>query len=104
MPLFSCILFYILDFIYHVVEVIIIIFCFSQISSIILHQQFLPVTIRLLDPPLHEFFPESDINKIVSTLASKTGVIEDEIFSRMENISEVNPMLCFCGCKCVTIP
>lgn len=59
----------------------------------------LPVTIRLLDPPLHEFLPEGDINEIVSKLATETGVSEDEVFSRVEKLSEVNPMLGFRGCR-----
>lgn len=59
----------------------------------------LPVTIRLLDPPLHEFLPEGDINEIVSKLASETGITEDEVFSRVEKLSEVNPMLGFRGCR-----
>lgn len=59
----------------------------------------LPVTIRLLDPPLHEFLPEGDIDEIVSKLASETGVSEDEVFSRVEKLSEVNPMLGFRGCR-----
>eukprot|EP01018_Ginkgo_biloba_P027474 Gb_14687 [translate_table: standard] len=59
----------------------------------------LPVTIRLLDPPLHEFLPDGDINEIVAELASDTGVTEDEVFSRVEKLSEVNPMLGFRGCR-----
>lgn len=59
----------------------------------------LPVTIRLLDPPLHEFLPEGDINEIVSQLAIDTGMTEDKVFSRVEKLSEVNPMLGFRGCR-----
>ncbi|XP_031499861.1 pyruvate, phosphate dikinase 2 isoform X1 [Nymphaea colorata] len=59
----------------------------------------LPVTIRLLDPPLHEFLPEGDINEIVANLSSDTNVSEDEVFSRIEKLSEVNPMLGFRGCR-----
>ncbi|CAN6452744.1 unnamed protein product [Victoria cruziana] len=59
----------------------------------------LPVTIRLLDPPLHEFLPEGDINEIVANLASDTNVSEEEVFSRIEKLSEVNPMLGFRGCR-----
>ncbi|ESW26191.1 hypothetical protein PHAVU_003G098200 [Phaseolus vulgaris] len=59
----------------------------------------LPVTIRLLDPPLHEFLPEGDLEHIVSELTSETGMKEDEIFSRIEKLSEVNPMLGFRGCR-----
>ncbi|KAI8566148.1 hypothetical protein RHMOL_Rhmol02G0017200 [Rhododendron molle] len=59
----------------------------------------LPVTIRLLDPPLHEFLPEGDLQDIVSELTKETGVTEDEVYSRIENLSEVNPMLGFRGCR-----
>ncbi|KAK9137096.1 hypothetical protein Sjap_007690 [Stephania japonica] len=59
----------------------------------------LPVTIRLLDPPLHEFLPEGDIEQIVRELTSYTDMTEDEILSRVEKLSEVNPMLGFRGCR-----
>ncbi|XP_022760910.1 pyruvate, phosphate dikinase, chloroplastic-like [Durio zibethinus] len=59
----------------------------------------LPVTIRLLDPPLHEFLPEGDLEQIVSELTSETGMTEDEVLSRIEKLSEVNPMLGFRGCR-----
>ncbi|KAL3680159.1 hypothetical protein R1sor_023115 [Riccia sorocarpa] len=59
----------------------------------------LPVTIRLLDPPLHEFLPEGDIEEIVAELAEATGVEEGDILSRIEKLSEVNPMLGFRGCR-----
>ncbi|KAL1148371.1 hypothetical protein V6Z11_A10G121700 [Gossypium hirsutum] len=59
----------------------------------------LPVTIRLLDPPLHEFLPEGDLEQIVGELTSETGTTEDEVFSRIEKLSEVNPMLGFRGCR-----
>lgn len=59
----------------------------------------LPVTIRLLDPPLHEFLPEGDIEQIVGELTIDTGMSEDEVYSRIEKLSEVNPMLGFRGCR-----
>ncbi|KAL6971394.1 pyruvate, phosphate dikinase [Sarracenia purpurea var. burkii] len=59
----------------------------------------LPVTIRLLDPPLHEFLPEGDLEQIVSELTTDTGMTEDEVYSRIEKLSEVNPMLGFRGCR-----
>ncbi|XP_042436906.1 pyruvate, phosphate dikinase 2-like [Zingiber officinale] len=58
-----------------------------------------PVTIRLLDPPLHEFLPEGNIEDIITELAAETGTTEDEVFSRIERLSEVNPMLGFRGCR-----
>ncbi|KAF8089904.1 hypothetical protein N665_0494s0009 [Sinapis alba] len=59
----------------------------------------LPVTIRLLDPPLHEFLPEGDLDNIVHELAEETGMKEDVILSQVEKLSEVNPMLGFRGCR-----
>ncbi|KAJ8466173.1 hypothetical protein OPV22_028725 [Ensete ventricosum] len=58
-----------------------------------------PVTIRLLDPPLHEFLPEGNLEDIVHELALETGAKEDDVFSRVEKLSEVNPMLGFRGCR-----
>ncbi|CAL9103659.1 unnamed protein product [Musa acuminata var. zebrina] len=59
----------------------------------------LPVTIRLLDPPLHEFLPEGNLEDIVGELASEIGIKEEEILTRVEKLSEVNPMLGFRGCR-----
>lgn len=59
----------------------------------------LPVTIRLLDPPLHEFLPEGNIEDIVKELILDTGMSEEEVFSKVEKLSEVNPMLGFRGCR-----
>lgn len=58
-----------------------------------------PVTIRLLDPPLHEFLPDGNVEDIVGQLSLDTGMKEEEILSRMEKLSEVNPMLGFRGCR-----
>jgi len=64
----------------------------------------LPVTIRLLDPPLHEFLPEgNDLEHFVSELTSETGMKKEEIHSRIEKLSEVNPMLGFRGCRFVLL-
>ena len=57
------------------------------------------MTIRLLDPPLHEFLPQGDVDQIVTELASETGMTEDQVLSRIEKLSEVNPMLGFRGCR-----
>ncbi|RZR93940.1 hypothetical protein BHM03_00022587 [Ensete ventricosum] len=63
------------------------------------HMVRLPVTIRLLDPPLHEFLPEGNLEDIVGELASEIGIKEEEILTRVEKLSEVNPMLGFRGCR-----
>jgi len=57
----------------------------------------LPVTIRLLDPPLHEFLPHTDAE--VAEVVKATGVSEDKIRHRMRELSEHNPMLGFRGCR-----
>lgn len=57
------------------------------------------MTIRLLDPPLHEFLPEGDLDQIVGELTTDTGMTEDEVYARIEKLSEVNPMLGFRGCR-----
>ncbi|WP_440679719.1 pyruvate, phosphate dikinase [Candidatus Pelagibacter sp. HIMB1517] len=57
----------------------------------------LPVTIRLLDPPLHEFLPKSE--KEISSLASSLGISEKEIKDRISDLHEENPMLGHRGCR-----
>ena len=56
-----------------------------------------PVTIRLLDPPLHEFLPkeESDIKE----LALEIGISVDDLKQKIEELHEVNPMLGHRGCR-----
>jgi pyruvate, orthophosphate dikinase len=63
----------------------------------------LPVTIRLLDPPLHEFLPHSDADFV--ELAKTTGKPVAEIRARAERLTETNPMLGHRGCRlAVTYP
>ncbi|CAH1450049.1 unnamed protein product [Lactuca virosa] len=71
----------------------------SEFEGIFRAMDGLPVTIRLLDPPLHELLPEGDLQQIVSQLTEDTGMTEDQISSRIKNLSEVNPMLGFRGCR-----
>ncbi|PWA34512.1 pyruvate, phosphate dikinase, chloroplastic [Artemisia annua] len=61
----------------------------------------LPVTIHLLDLPVYEFQPEGDLEQIVGKLTTNTGMTEDEIYSRIEKLPEVNPMLGFRGYRVV---
>ncbi|RVU14888.1 pyruvate, phosphate dikinase [Methylobacterium oryzihabitans] len=56
----------------------------------------LPVTIRLLDPPLHEFLPKPEE---VEAFAAETGLPADKLRSRMNELHESNPMLGFRGCR-----
>ena len=57
----------------------------------------LPVTVRLLDPPLHEFLPKND--KEIGDLSAVTGLNANEIKSRTEELHEHNPMLGHRGCR-----
>ncbi len=59
--------------------------------------QGLPVTVRLLDPPLHEFLPKSD--KEISEIANVVGTDKKEVESRIEELHEQNPMLGHRGCR-----
>ncbi len=62
-----------------------------------------PVTVRLLDPPLHEFLPQKD-EKIME-LAIELGVTFEELKLVTEQLHEVNPMLGHRGCRlAVTFP
>lgn len=56
-----------------------------------------PVTIRLLDPPLHEFLPHE--HSAMSTLSNKIGVSVDVIAQRVRELHENNPMLGHRGCR-----
>jgi pyruvate,orthophosphate dikinase len=71
----------------------------------------LPVTIRLLDPPLHEFLPMiEDLLVEITTLkltGGDTWVIEkkEELLSKVRSLSEFNPMLGHRGCRLgITFP
>jgi len=57
----------------------------------------LPVTIRLLDPPLHEFLPHDP--EVVESLASKLGLDAAEVDRKVAAIHESNPMLGHRGCR-----
>ncbi len=57
----------------------------------------LPVTVRLLDPPLHEFVPHEDENQ--KEMAREMGVSVEEIKAKVEALSEFNPMLGHRGCR-----
>ena len=63
----------------------------------------LPVTIRLLDPPLHEFLPNTE--EELQNLSKTTDVSVEKIKERIFQISEINPMLGHRGCRlAVTYP
>lgn len=56
-----------------------------------------PVTIRTLDPPLHEFLPHHD--EEIRDLAQKVGQEFGKVKARVEELREANPMLGFRGCR-----
>jgi pyruvate,orthophosphate dikinase len=57
----------------------------------------LPVTIRLLDPPLHEFLPHTDAE--IAEVAGAMGVSAQKLRARAADLHEVNPMLGFRGVR-----
>ena len=57
----------------------------------------LPVTVRLLDPPLHEFVPHDEAGQ--QEMANVMGVSVDVIKQKVEDLSEFNPMLGHRGCR-----
>jgi pyruvate,orthophosphate dikinase len=56
-----------------------------------------PVTIRTLDPPLHEFLPHDDAGQ--AEMAREMGVSKEVIADRVKGLHEFNPMLGFRGCR-----
>ena len=62
-----------------------------------------PVTIRLIDPPLHEFVPHEREKQ--EDLARRLGIDADQVAHRVEQLHEANPMLGHRGCRlCITYP
>ena len=57
----------------------------------------LPVTIRLLDPPLHEFLPHDEVGQ--AAMAKEMGVSFEEIKHRVDDLHESNPMMGHRGCR-----
>ncbi|MBW8873653.1 MAG: pyruvate, phosphate dikinase [Acidobacteria bacterium] len=63
----------------------------------------LPITIRLLDPPLHEFLPKEE--KALRVLAEQMGIDAAAVKARAEVLAEANPMLGLRGCRLgITVP
>ena len=59
----------------------------------------MPVTIRLLDPPLHEFLPSQKNTKLINSLAENMGITPKKIVNRIIDLFEINPMLGHRGCR-----
>src|SRR6185295_12114945 len=58
-----------------------------------------PVTIRLLDPPLHEFLPQKDNVEGTAEVAKQLGVTPEKIHERVYEQQEMNPMMGFRWCR-----
>ncbi len=56
-----------------------------------------PVTVRLLDPPLHEFVPQEEAQ--IKELAQIGGITVDKLKAKIESLHELNPMLGHRGCR-----
>jgi pyruvate,orthophosphate dikinase len=75
----------------------------SDFEGIFREMDGLPVTIRLLDPPLHEFLPKEPENQ--REMAQLLGIKPEEVARKVEQLTEVNPMLGHRGCRLgVTYP
>ena len=61
----------------------------------------LPVTIRLLDPPLHEFLPNKREEQVA--IAQEMGISVEEIIARTHQLHEANPMLGLRGCRLAVV-
>ncbi len=57
----------------------------------------LPVTVRLLDPPLHEFLPHEEANQ--KEMADEMGISPEEVKTTVDSLHEFNPMLGHRGCR-----
>jgi len=69
----------------------------SDFIGILREMRGLPVTIRLLDPPLHEFLPHG--NQEIAALAAKLGTSAARLRAKRDALHEANPMLGHRGCR-----
>jgi pyruvate,orthophosphate dikinase len=69
----------------------------SDFTELFEIMQGLPVTIRLLDPPLHEFLPHTE--EEIAEVAQAMGADPQKLADRARELSEFNPMLGFRGCR-----
>ncbi len=69
----------------------------SDFEGIFEAMQDLPVTIRLLDPPLHEFVPHEQANQL--EMAKEMGISVEEVKAKVDELHEFNPMLGHRGCR-----
>ncbi len=69
----------------------------SDFEGIFAEMDGLPVTIRTLDPPLHEFLPHTD--KEIKALATQLGLPPQQLREKVDSLHETNPMLGHRGCR-----
>ena len=69
----------------------------SDFKEIFTVMKGLPVTVRLLDPPLHEFLPHTD--EEIKALSDEMGVSVENLVEKNESLKELNPMLGHRGCR-----
>lgn len=69
----------------------------SDFEKIFTAMDGLPVTVRLLDPPLHEFLPKKKSE--IQELATGLGLTDEEVRDQVKHLTEVNPMLGHRGCR-----
>jgi len=58
-----------------------------------------PMTVRYLDPPLHEFLPQKSMVEEIEKLAKEMGISFDELLNKIDALHEVNPMMGHRGCR-----
>ena len=64
-----------------------------------------PVTIRFLDPPLHEFLPQKNMTEEIEAIAKELGTTSEHIVAKIDSLHEFNPMMGHRGCRLsVTYP
>ena len=78
-------------------------FKYTDFEGMLTAMDGLPVTVRLLDPPLHEFLPAEEM--IDDDFCKDIGLSKNEVISAIKKMEEVNPMLGLRGCRLgITIP
>ena len=58
-----------------------------------------PMTVRYLDPPLHEFLPAKNMTEEIEALAKELGTTTDKIIAKIDELHEFNPIMGFRGCR-----
>ena len=58
-----------------------------------------PMTVRYLDPPLHEFLPAKSMTAEIESIAKELGVSVEKINAKIDELHEFNPMMGFRGCR-----